>query len=412
VELSPVSSLRRLVGVVLITVVAIAFGYRTQPASATTRAVDIVDGGFSPATLDVLVGETVVWHNTTSTKHTVTDRPGLISGSRFDSGAIEPDASYSRTFSQVGDYRYLCMINPNMTASLRVMNPSSSSTSAPPPAVPDSSTSTSTASSTAAADTGRDTTGGWTPAEPVIGYWMLGADGHVFAFGDAVNLGESVGAVPGRVDLVATPSSGGYWILNETGGIVPFGDAKFHGAPGPPDAGDRYVSLAPTPDAGGYWVFSANGHVLAFGNARSYGDLSTVPLNGRILDSVATPSGQGYWMVGSDGGIFSFGDARFFGSMGDIKLNKPVTSMVPDPDGVGYWLVASDGGIFAFQAPFYGSTGAIRLNKPIAAMVGGPGGYLMVGGDGGIFSFGDIPFFGSLGAGAPAMPVVAVAVSH
>jgi plastocyanin len=376
VELSPVSSLRRLVGVVLITVVAIAFGYRTQPASATTRAVDIVDGGFSPATLDVLVGETVVWHNTTSTKHTVTDRPGLISGSRFDSGAIEPDASYSRTFSQVGDYRYLCMINPNMTASLRVMNPSSSSTSAPPPAVPDSSTSTSTASSTAA------------------------------------NLGESVGAVPGRVDLVATPSSGGYWILNETGGIVPFGDAKFHGAPGPPDAGDRYVSLAPTPDAGGYWVFSANGHVLAFGNARSYGDLSTVPLNGRILDSVATPSGQGYWMVGSDGGIFSFGDARFFGSMGDIKLNKPVTSMVPDPDGVGYWLVASDGGIFAFQAPFYGSTGAIRLNKPIAAMVGGPGGYLMVGGDGGIFSFGDITFFGSLGASPPAMPVVAVAVSH
>ena len=336
------SSLRRFVGVVLIAVVAITFGYQTQPASASTRAVDIVDGGFSPATLDVVVGDTVVWRNTTSTKHTVTDPPGLLTAPRFDSGGIEPGASYSRMFTQVGNYSYQCMIHPDMTASLRVTNPSSPPTSAPASSSTTTTTEKPTTStsptSPAPIDSGRDTTGGSTSAEPVTGYWMLGADGHVFAFGGAAKLGESVGDAPGRVDLVATPSSGGYWILNETGGIVPFGDAKFHGAPGPPGAGDRYVSLAPTPDAGGYWVFSAKGRVLAFGNAQSYGDLSTVPLNGRILDSVATPSGRGYWMVGSDGGIFSFGDARFFGSMGDTKLNKPVTSMVPDPDGIGYWL--------------------------------------------------------------------------
>jgi hypothetical protein len=139
--------------------------------------------------------------------------------------------------------------------------------------------------------------------------------------------------------------------------------------------------------------------------------MSAVPLTGHILDSVATPSGRGYWMVGSDGGIFSFGDAKFFGSMGDKRLNKPVMSMVPDPDGAGYWLVASDGGIIAFQAPFYGSMGSTRLNKPVSAMVGGPGGYLMVGQDGGIFSFGTVPFYGSLGANPPASPIVAVAVA-
>jgi hypothetical protein len=44
-------------------------------------------------------------------------------------------------------------------------------------------------------------------------------------------------------------------------------------------------------------------------------------------------------------------------------------------------------------------------------MVGGPGGYLMVGGDGGIFSFGNVPFFGSLGATPPPTPIVAVAVT-
>ena len=38
-------------------------------------------------------------------------------------------------------------------------------------------------------------------------------------------------------------------------------------------------------------------------------------------------------------------------------------------DGLGYYLVASDGGIFSFgDAPFYGSTGAMHLNKPIVGM--------------------------------------------
>ena len=37
----------------------------------------------------------------------------------------------------------------------------------------------------------------------------------------------------------------------------------------------------------------------------------------------------------------------------------------------GYWLVASDGGIFAYgDAPFFGSTGALQLNKPIVGMAG------------------------------------------
>src|SRR5664280_783547 len=35
-------------------------------------------------------------------------------------------------------------------------------------------------------------------------------------------------------------------------------------------------------------------------------------------------------------------------------LNKPIVGMASTPDGGGYWLVASDGGVFAFgNAPFY-----------------------------------------------------------
>jgi len=36
-----------------------------------------------------------------------------------------------------------------------------------------------------------------------------------------------------------------------------------------------------------------------------------------------------------------------------------------------YWLVASDGGIFSFGgAPYYGSTGGTVLNKPVVGMAG------------------------------------------
>ena len=63
--------------------------------------------------------------------------------------------------------------------------------------------------------------------------------------------------------------------------------------------------------------------------------------------------------------------------------------------GQGYWLVAADGGIFTFgDAPFYGSLGGTRLNAPIVG--GSPttarDGYWLLGQDGGIFSFGNAPF--------------------
>lgn len=48
-------------------------------------------------------------------------------------------------------------------------------------------------------------------------------------------------------------------------------------------------------------------------------------------------------------------------------------------------LVAADGGIFAFgDAPFFGSTGNMRLNSPVVAMAAHPNGqgYWMVASDG------------------------------
>jgi hypothetical protein len=98
--------------------------------------------------------------------------------------------------------------------------------------------------------------------------------------------------------------------------------------------------------------------------------------------------------------------------MGNQVLNKPVVGMAATPTGQGYWMVASDGGIFAFgDAPFYGSMGGQPLNQPIvgmAAPIAAPPagsappttdqttlpGYWLVATDGGLFAF-DTPFFGS-----------------
>ena len=77
-----------------------------------------------------------------------------------------------------------------------------------------------------------------------------------------------------------------------------------------------------------------------------------------------------------------------------------------------YWLAASDGGIFSFGgAPFYGSTGGMVLNKPVVGMAAGPFGlgYWEVASDGGIFSYGDAHFYGSTGNLVLNKPVVGMA---
>jgi hypothetical protein len=257
------------------------------------------------------------------------------------------------------------------------------------------------------------------PGGPGPGYWMLGAEGAVYAFGGAADLGAATADIGPRrafgvsaVDLEPTPSFQGYWIVDSVGGVSTFGDAAFAGAASAAQLapGERVTSLSATPSGQGYWLFTSRGRALAFGDAPFLGDMAAVPLQGPVLDSIPTPSGQGYFMVASDGGIFAFGDATFLGSMGGRRLNAPVQSLVPDGDGSGYWLVASDGGIFAFDAAFAGSMGGTALNRPITGMVRSGNGYLMVGEDGGIFSFSDQPFAGSLGDTPPPVPVVSVAV--
>ena len=73
--------------------------------------------------------------------------------------------------------------------------------------------------------------------------------------------------------------------------------------------------------------------------------------------------------------------------------------MAVTPDGASCWLVGGDGGVFGFgDASFAGSMGGKSLNKPIVGMASGPTGYWLVAGywleaaDGGVFAYGDAAF--------------------
>jgi hypothetical protein len=81
----------------------------------------------------------------------------------------------------------------------------------------------------------------------------------------------------------------------------------------------------------------------------------------------------------------------------------------------GYWEVASDGGIFTFgNAGFFGSMGGQHLNQPIVGMAPMPGGdgYWEVASDGGIFPYGNATGgLGSLGNVRLNQPIVGMAAT-
>src|SRR5207253_4946701 len=81
------------------------------------------------------------------------------------------------------------------------------------------------------------------------GYWLAGADGGIFTFGDAPFAGSAGGlrlAGP-VVSVAASPRGLGYWLVGADGGIFSYGDAGFAGSLGGLRLAAPIVALAPRP---------------------------------------------------------------------------------------------------------------------------------------------------------------------
>lgn len=71
-----------------------------------TPSVSMRNIKFTPATVRVKPGETVRWLNDDAVAHTATAQ-----GGQFDSGNMEPGATYQYKPTQPGTIRYLCSIH-------------------------------------------------------------------------------------------------------------------------------------------------------------------------------------------------------------------------------------------------------------------------------------------------------------
>jgi len=297
---------------------------------------------------------------------------------------------------------------------------------------PSTTTTTTTPSTTTTTSTSTTTT----TTTPSGGYWLAAEDGGVFAYGDAKFYGSMGGKHLNSsiIDITATPpmtmsadnkttqhtkksagdhhTSKGYWLLGMDGGVFAYGDAKFYGSMGGKPLNDYIIDMTATPSGKGYWLVGLDGGVFAFGDAMFYGSMGGMHLHKPIWAIASTPTGKGYWIVSVDGSIFPFGDAMFYGSMGGKALNGMIIDIIPTPSGKGYWLMSFDGAIFTYgDAKFYGSMGSSPMNDLIIGADASPTGkgYWLTGFDGGVFAFGDAKFHGSMGGKHLHKPIMDIA---
>jgi len=106
----------------VLTISFVAFSpHSTLAADTVAKAVTITTDSngvftFQPTTLNITVGTTVTWRNTTQTPHTATSNDGTT----FNSGTINPGSFFSFTFKNKGTFAYHCNFHPFMKATIIV----------------------------------------------------------------------------------------------------------------------------------------------------------------------------------------------------------------------------------------------------------------------------------------------------
>lgn len=168
-------------------------------------------------------------------------------------------------------------------------------------------------------------------------------------------------------------------------------------------------------DVVGYRLLGADGGVFAFG---------TVAQLDEQLDRCQDP----YVAMTAVGGVSVF--VTELGSLASrprggfdglsVETTAPVVDVDAPPFGEGFWVMDRAGGVFSFgDAGYYGSIPGLGLDDPPSAAAGLTAtptglGYWIVDTAGGVYCFGDAEFYGStpgLRLDAPSAPAVDIAAS-
>ncbi len=301
--------------------------------------------------------------------------------------------------------------------------------------------------------------GAATPENPLVpspgGLYLAGSNGSVYTFGDAVYRGSLGGLTLGSASFpapivamstVALPSAmatqgtmpgwGGYYLAGANGSVYTFGDAVYRGSLGGvplerPGGSGNAVSAMVTQGGIGYWLIEADGTVsspnpsaggiFSFGSAEAVtGQLASVVLSGPAVAVAGSPAGAGLWLADAGGQVVALGGAPSYGSLRIADVQGPIVAMSPTPDGKGYYLAGANGWVYPFgDAVYRGSLGGLTLGSasfpaPIVAMAVTPDGrgYYLAGANGSVYTFGDAVYQGSLGGAVPDVPTSGMAVSN
>jgi plastocyanin len=85
------------------------------PAQAATKAINIYASGFSPKTVTITEGDTVIWTNRDSGNHQV-----LATKGQFVSPILHQGDKFSFTFRAAGTYNYQDELHPKLTGTIKV----------------------------------------------------------------------------------------------------------------------------------------------------------------------------------------------------------------------------------------------------------------------------------------------------
>ncbi len=224
-----------------------------------------------------------------------------------------------------------------------------------------------------------------TPTANDGGYWLVASDGGIFSFGDAGFYGSipGLGLAPAGsglphslnapiVGMVPSSDGNGYFMVGADGGVFTFGDARFEGScpaiGGCP--GGAAVAVMPDSTGNGYWVVTAGGFVTPFGDATSPGEPG--PLSEPVVSAVRSYDGNGYYLLYPNGVVYAYGDAVDYGTAyGEIGGFNPATTVFTTSDGGGYWIVSANGSVITEGDALYeGGANSLHLNGSIIAGTG------------------------------------------
>ena len=93
----------------------IAVQSASSPQSSSGNRITINHFAFAPPLLQVVPGDTVTWINADGAPHSV------AIANHKSSNTVMPGSSFQTSFTQSGDFAYVCPIHPYMTGTVRVL---------------------------------------------------------------------------------------------------------------------------------------------------------------------------------------------------------------------------------------------------------------------------------------------------